>query len=107
MTYDLLAQAADADRQADAIFARMHAARGSTGALIPAGFEAQAQEASDFRRRAEWLRAEADELKPRRITLSVDPALTPPPALPHLQPAAGALDPEPDLQAVVARIMKA
>ena len=56
----LLAQAAVAEREAHALFAKIEVARGgSTGALIPAGFGPEAERASDLRRRARKLRADA------------------------------------------------
>lgn len=69
MTAAILAEAAQADREADAIFERMAAAAkpsvlGGT-ALIPPGFRGEAQRASDLRRRAAHLRAEAAELTSR------------------------------------------
>lgn len=62
----LLAEAAKADASADAIFAAMDAAgtpdRFGARPIIPAGFEAQAERASDLRRRARCLREEAEEI---------------------------------------------
>jgi hypothetical protein len=85
----LLAQAAEADHAADNIFAKMHAAakpdRYGSRPLIPAGFEAEAVHASDLRRRAERLRAEAGEM--RAEATPVAPSPSPAPAAIIRQPA--------------------
>lgn len=117
---ELLAQAADADRQADQLFERIGAKSDASpvdcfGArpLVPAGCEQTAQHASDLRRKARWLRAEAAELfpapalNPGAHSLPVTP---PPSTLPS--PAAGtsherketAADP---VEAIARRILNA
>lgn len=57
----LLAQAIEAERDADTIFAAMAAARRTSGcqAHVPVGWHDRAEKASDLRRRARWLRARA------------------------------------------------
>lgn len=120
---ELLAQADAADREADRIFERIDAKRGTLPAdymgrrpLIPEGCDAEAQRASDLRREARHLRAEVDEMTP-----AVQPtprpgahsASVPPPLMNSPSPAAGlpskpkqepAVDP---VEAAVARIMAA
>lgn len=58
----LLAEAADADREADLIFARADAARGDSNVLRVAGFEGELERASDLRRRARAVRADASQI---------------------------------------------
>jgi hypothetical protein len=111
----LIAAADRADQEADAIFAKMHAASLAQPAdhrgrrMIPAGWEARAQEASDLRRHAEALRLDAAEVPAPAVSSSASPALTPPPS-PTICPAAAAtpspveVDP---IEAAVARIMSA
>lgn len=116
----LLAQAADADRQADAIFARLDTARQAEAPdwrgfrpIIPAGWENRAQDASDLRRRAEWLRAEAAVVVAPVIAKSAVAALAPSsphraPAVATEQPSQPEAEPEPDpIEALVARIIAA
>jgi hypothetical protein len=70
-TAQLLAQAAEADRKADGIFAAMRAASTAVRGrpLIPVGWEARAQTASDLRRKAERLRAQvAAESRPTTLS---------------------------------------
>jgi hypothetical protein len=57
----LLAHAIEAEREADAILAAMAVARDRDGsqALVPSGWHERAQQASDLRRRARWLRGQA------------------------------------------------
>jgi hypothetical protein len=88
----MLAQAAEADRAADAIFDAMDAAgtpdRFGFRPVIPAGFEANAERASDLRRRARCLRADAAEIvqdsaprtaiTPAKPPAAVAPAIAPP-----------------------------
>lgn len=59
---ELRAEAVAADREADAILAKVDAARGGSNVLRPAGFERELEQASDLRRRARALRAEAAEI---------------------------------------------
>jgi hypothetical protein len=116
----LLAQADDADRQADAIFSRLDAARQTETPdwrgfrpIVPVGWESRAQDASNLRRRAEWFRAEAAAVVAPAIPKSAVAALAS--SSPHRAPAATAEqtsqpqpEPEPDpLAALVERIMKA
>lgn len=107
----LLAEAAQADREADAIFAAMNraseaAASNGSRPLVPAGWHDRAEKASDLRRRAKWLRAEA---APPAVPLSAVAALASP--SPELTPpAAASTPPEPEIdpvEALVARIMGA
>lgn len=72
---NLLAEAAKAEAAANAIFAKIEAARGGSDALIPAGMRAEAERASDFMRRARDLRAEASATR-------AAPAPRPAPAAP-------------------------
>lgn len=80
----LLAQAAEADREADAIFEAMDAARKpdrvGSRPLIPAGFEATAERASDLRRHARQFRADAAEIvqdsAPRPVAASLPSSVT-------------------------------
>jgi hypothetical protein len=116
----LLAEAAQADREADALFATIHAAGLNTPAdrlgyrpLVPTGMAARAERASDLRRKAARLRAEAAELAPP-INLKRDAFAPVPPPSPSFVPpttAAGQpseLEPEIDpVEALVARIMGA
>lgn len=116
----LLAQADDADRQADGIFARLDIARQAEAPdwrgcrpIVPAGWESRAQDACDLRRRAEWLRAEAAAVVVPAIPKSAVAALAPPSAL--CNPVVTAeqisqpeIEPEPDpIAALVDRIMRA
>lgn len=79
MTENMIrAQAAEAEREADAIFTKIWAARNGSDALCPAGFERELERASDLKRRARVLTAEADEL--RAETLPVEPPPSPLPA---------------------------
>ena len=112
----LLAQAADADRQADAIFAQMDAATDSLPAdvfgcrpLIPAGFADRAQKACDLRREARYLRQAAEEATPRPAPRASAPlALAPPSPTICMVTAATPPEPKPDpIEAIVARIMEA
>ncbi len=98
---ELLAEAGRADRQADAIFAAINAKSDARPAdylgrrpLIPAGCEADAERASNLRREARWLRAEArDTIESAPASSSktgvIDPPATPPPAAVRPAPAAG------------------
>jgi hypothetical protein len=77
MTDNLLSQAAAADREADGIFAKIEAARGRDGALIPDGFTADAERASDLRRRANALRAQVSALRTKPATIAPPPVPAP------------------------------
>lgn len=106
----LLAQAAEADHAADAIFAKMHAAakpdRYGSRPLIPAGFEAEAEQASDLRRRARRFRAEADEMRAEAAPVAPQPS---PPSRPVAKPrppaAADKVTPAETAETVAARIL--
>lgn len=120
----LIAEAASADRQADAIFRSIDAQRArhpidelGFQPLIPAGRERDAKHASDLRRRARTLRADADDLLAAASTASpksgASPAPVTPPSPPNPRPAAGpsiprkrplAADP---VETIAARILKA
>jgi hypothetical protein len=94
----LLAEAAQADREADTIFAGIHAARSSAPAdrlgyrpLVPAPTLARAERASDLRRKAARLRAEAAAQAPSEIKRTT-PALASPPSVAPPSSAAACCD---------------
>jgi hypothetical protein len=97
----LLAEASAADREADAHFAKIEAARGRNGPLIPAGFEAVAQKASGLRRQANALRSEADEVA---LVVATSPAPAPAAKAPAPSPAKPAAPVE-TAESVAARIL--
>ena len=91
MTRDaLLAEAAAADRKADALCNEIEAAHMTVAPdafgnrpLTPAGYEGQSVEASDLRRQATYLRAEAGEASP---TMATSPVRLPAPKTPAPAP---------------------
>lgn len=107
---NLLAQAEAADRAADAIFAAMDGANSpGTGSrlLIPAGFEGEAERASDLRRRARHLRAEADEMRAERAQIAPQPSPRPAPAaIVGDAPPAKPVAPVETAETVASRILK-
>lgn len=81
MTEDMMrAEAAKAEREANAIFAKIEEARGPTGPLTPAGFEARRERASGLMRRARALTAEADEMRADAAPVPTQPSPPPAPA---------------------------
>lgn len=91
----LLAEAAEAEREATAIFDAMHEARNEPGAgdrYIPNGWGARAQQASDLMRHARSLRADAAEFTLDSVP---PPVAAAPAARPPAPPAPSAPAPSP------------
>jgi hypothetical protein len=105
MTDNLLSQADVADREADGIFAKIEAARGRDGALIPAGFTAEAERASDLRRRANALRAQVSALRPKPATIAPPPVGAPEFRAEAAAKARAAIAPVETADSVAARIL--
>lgn len=75
MTEDMTrAEAAKAEAAANAIFAKIEAGRGGSDALRPAGFDREFERASDLKRRARSLTAEADAMRAEAAAPTTHPA---------------------------------
>lgn len=102
----LLAQATDAEREANAIWAKIDAARGASNALRPAGFEHEIERASDLVRRARALRTDAAEFAQDSATAPAArnnaPEFTAPAPVVLALGGAGVVDP---VEVVAARVL--
>ena len=109
MTEDMMrAQAADAEREANALWAKIDVARGPSDALIPAGCERDVERASDLMRRARALNAEADEMRAEAAPVAPPTSSAPAPAPAPIvapSPPAKTVAPVETAETVAARIL--